>query len=174
MPAIRAAVMRSVAYLPMDEKITALARLVKRDIVAWTFVPTGVVIVNDIAPGAHVGEVFFHDNHLQTNAALQAGDWAFCLVRTIDDPSPENEWVMAGFHGHDLCFFDKVIGQQDPREPFALAVVDNFWPIIYPDNPCHLTPGEKFRINFKLIFANRDDIIAMQRHRLSGGGPPTM
>lgn len=133
------------------DPITALAEATTHPRVApWVFVPTGEFLVNDSHENlAHIGEVFFKSPDMITHAAIQAQDWVFCLVRHVEDDSPENEWIVAGFHGDSISFFAEVHGDPDPRTKFCLFVVNRFWPLLFGAQS-GLKVGEEFRVGFRI------------------------
>jgi hypothetical protein len=153
---------------PPDKEIASHADLIHPAIAPWTFMPTGVFLVDGRSPDAHIGEVVFKDDGLVTGPAIQAGQWAFCLVRPRKDNT--TTWVLAGFRGNALHFFKEVktAAEEDPRPQFCIDVVNEFWPILFPGNH-GLEQGKPFHISHKTTFVDSSEIRTMLHFSLRGG-----
>lgn len=120
-----------------DAAIAALSEISHPRIAPWHFVPTGEFIVNEAVVGAHKGDITFEDKAWEMGHAIRARDWVFALARHVDDTSPPNEWLLCGFHGHALHFFQEIHSPNpdELRRAFYSFTVELFWTILFPQVP---------------------------------------
>lgn len=111
-------------------------------VLAWRYIPSGSLIVNDIDSGATLGDIYYANRGVDVGPSVCVAGWTFCLTRRASmDLRPvghESDWEVSAFRGLSLHTFGWVTESTTSLVSPSLGsllikfVVERFWPILHP------------------------------------------